>query len=223
MKQLFILFLMVSINLYPQGRNGFELPNDKVTCLTSLHGSLYSGIDNYIMIDTSLTQACDTFFLTITNGTVYSDTLNSFLILPSRPGNARVVLKCIQDLDTVILGYRNFSVFNLPEPQIVLNGKPLRSNASLSKSEFYSCDSVNVYFSDDLPGSGEWLKIKSFTIGYTYGGFHVSHTNESNIISEKTRQLISTLRPDYAISVKFIVESEGKVKKQLPIYRINIY
>jgi len=161
--------------------------------------------------------------ITNTNGIILKDTLDHFLVLSSRPGNARIVLYCINHFDTLTLGYHDFSVVSLPEPQIFLNQKPISNPVTLDKNEFYTSDSIGVYITDDIPGSMEWFKIKSFTISYTYGGFHVSHTNESNIISEKTRQLIRSLRPDYAISVKFIVDAGGRITKPLPIYRINIY
>jgi hypothetical protein len=219
---IFICLILNELNLFSQGRYGFELPNNSLENLTSLKGSLYNGIDNFIRIDPRVID-CENILFTCTNGTIVRDTLNIYLIIPKRQGNARIILNCLNSSDTSVLGYRNYMVYNLPDPKITFNNKPIDTPVTLSKYELFNCDTIGVFFSEDIPGSDKWFRVKSFTIGYTYGGFHVSHSNNSNVILPETKQLIAKLGPDHEISLVCTVETDGKITKQLPIYRIRFY
>ncbi len=91
------------------------------------------------------------------------------------------------------------------------------------KKTLLNCDSLAVYVSNDIIGSENWLTISEFLIGYNYGGFHVSHLNITNKLNDKTRQILTYMGPEREISIKLTVESEGKVFRRLPIYKITIY
>ena len=142
---------------------------------------------------------------------------------PARPGNARLTIYCLNSQDTIVLGYKYFIVRNLPDPCLEINGICLSSPSSMSKSSLVAADSISVLFSDDIIGSESWFRVTDFTIGYNYGGFHVSHHNLSNKLSLQTKQIISRIAPDREISISLNIESDGKIKKQLPIYRIRLY
>jgi hypothetical protein len=217
------LLLLSPYLLKAQGRYGSELPEDAITCLTSIKGYLYSGIDNYLRVNFTRIPDCDTLFLSTSKGTILSDTLDRYLIIPERPGNIRLTIQCLKNTDTLTLGYRYYMVQNLPDPCIILNKQPVCTPASVNKNIFLITDSISVFFSDDIIGSDSWLKITDFTIGYNYGGFLVSHLNATNKISQKTREIIYLLGPDHEVSIRFNVESEGKISKQLPIYRLRLY
>jgi hypothetical protein len=220
----FILLLLLNFNLLrAQGRYGEQLPENSITSSLSNKGYLYSGIDNLIRIDYSIISECDTFFLMAPGSIIIHDTIDKFLIIPERPGTIRLSVYCLKGKDTMALGYRYFTVNNIPDPSIKINGHILITPALISKNLLLSGDSISIYFSDDLIGSENWFRITDFSIGYNYGGFHVSHLNPSNKISMQTKNLISRLGPDHEISIQFTVESEGKIKKQLPIYRIQFY
>ncbi len=219
-----ICLLLLSAHLLKaQGRFGSELPEDALTCLTSIKGYLYSGIDNYLQINFSRIPDCDTLFLNTSSGTIISDTIDRYLIIPERPGNIRLTVQCLKNTDTLNLGYKYYIVHSLPDPCIILNNQPVCTPSSVNKNIFLATDSISVFFSDDIIGSDSWLKITDFTIGYTYGGFVVSHLNATNKISQKTREIIYRLGPDHEVSIRFNVESEGKIRKQLPIYRLRLY
>jgi hypothetical protein len=68
-----------------------------------------------------------------------------------------------------------------------------------------------------------WLRITEFTLGYNYGGFHVSYLNPSNFISLETKEIINRLGPEHEISIRVKVEAEEKLMIELPIYRITLY
>ena len=95
--------------------------------------------------------------------------------------------------------------------------------AQIPKSLLMDCDSLSIFFTDDLPGSNAWIQITEFTLGYNYGGFHVSFLNPSNHILFETKEIINRLGPEHEISIRVKVKSIGKIIKELPIYRLTIY
>jgi len=218
-----LMILPVKCLLKAQGRYGSQLPINAIISLSSRKGFLYCGIDNYLQVDYSLATGCDSFILCSTNGLLLNDTLDKFISIPERSGNARLSIHCLIDKDTFTLGYRYFTVIYVPNPCLTLNDRPISSPISLSKYAFLSCDSLGIYFSDDIYGSENWMRITDFTIGYNYGEFYISHLNITNKITAQTREIINRLGPDHEISIMFRVESQGKIQKQLPIYRINLY
>ncbi len=213
----------LTYHLLAQGRFGEQLPDIAIVSLTSRSGLLYSGIDNYLNIDSALILPCDTVLLVNSNGIIMHDTINQYLIIPEYSGNVRLTVYCLQNNDTVSLGYRYFTVNSVPDPLITINNKPISSPASISKSVLLSCDSLGIYVSDDIIGSENWLRITDFTVGYNYGGFHVSYPNSTNILSLQIKEVINRIGPDHTISIRFNLEGEGKIKKQLPIYRLTLY
>ena len=125
--------------------------------------------------------------------------------------------------DTVALGYRFFNVLPLPEPRLTLNDWPIDNPAVIDRAVLLNCDSLGVFFSDDLIGSISWMRISDFEVGYNYGGFHFSHHNESNQIGTETFEIFNKLGPNNEISLRVTVASDGRVTKHLPIYRLRVY
>lgn len=218
-----IPFFGVNSSVRAQSRLGSQLPASALRCTSSVKGYLYSGIDNYLKIDSLLASESDNVMIRCNNGTVKEDTTNLFLIIPEKPGKLRLTLECTNRNDTIIVGYKNFHVLSVPNPLLTINGLPILPNSTFEKNNLLGSDSLGVFFSEDIIGSSNWLKITEFQLGYNYGGFYVSHKNPTNKLSSKTKDIISTLRPDHEISIWTTVESQGRIKKQLPIYRIQLY
>jgi len=217
-------FLLISSCLIKaQGRFGIELPPGSIRILTSVNGNLYSGIDNYFCIDNATFFQCDTLLLSATNSFISCDTIGRYLIIPEQAGDTRLTILCIKSGDTLLLGYKFITVHNLPEPCLALNNLPISNLTSISKSSLLESDSIGIYLSDDIIGSESWFRIIDFTIGYNYGGFHVSHLNISNKLSQQTKELINRLGPDHEICIRINAESVGEIRKRLPIYRIKLY
>ena len=219
-----MILVCISPDVLSQGRYGIALEDTSLVCISSLEGVLYSGIDNYVRVDSSLYADCDEIYLETTQGIAMKDTNNLFLVIPERPGKVRVSLLCKNESgEEEVARYQLFHVRNLPEPQLTLDTIPISNPSYIAKNVLIRCDSLGVYFSDDLVGSSEWLSITEFQLGYTYGGFHVTHKNETNKISEETKSILNQLGPDHEISIRTTVRAMGNVRKQLPIYRIRIY
>jgi len=227
MKLCYLLLYLLVFNfegrVYAQFRYGDELKDVDFRILSSRGGHLYSGIDNYIKVSSEIINNFEDIYIESSNGDIFADSGQIYLLIPIRPGKVRLTLYSIAGRDTSVLGYKNFPVKRVPEPQLIVGNTMVNVIDTLMKRTLLDCDSLSIYFSYDIIGSEQWLKIDEFLIGYNYGGFHVSHLNQSCILNDKTKQLITYMAPDREISIKLTVESEGKVYRQLPIYKITIY
>ena len=205
-----------------QTRYGNELNDSILIAIDSRNNILYSGIDNRIKTDFSKFEENYEYTLKVNNGIVFSDS-NYYISIPDRPGDARFLLLGLRDNDTVLIGYRYFEVRNVPDPLHAIDTLRLQEEDVISKNHFLNSDSLDIFISDDIIGSGDWFRIIKFTLGYVYGGYYVEHTNNTNIISRETKKIIYTLGPAKEIIIKPVVEGEGKLIKELPIFRITLY
>jgi hypothetical protein len=219
---LFLLFLPAEI-LLSQFRLGNHLKEKSIVTLSSSKGVLYSGIDNFLKVDCNLTKSYDTIVIDSNNGRIASDSNNLILIVPDRPGKVRLTLSGINSKDTNELGYTYFNVVGIPEPLLMINNLPITTPCTIPRKIMINCDSLGIYFSNDIAGSEKWMKISKFVLGYNYGGFYIAHQNPTNILTLDTKKILNKIGPDREISIRLTTESEGMVFKELPIYRITIY
>jgi hypothetical protein len=208
--------------LRAQSRHGKPLEK-RIISMTSNKDILYTGIDNLLILNTTEFENTDTFLLHTNNGFILKDTLNTYICYPEKVGSLWLTIFSILGNDTSMLGFKYYSVENIPEPLLTLDNRPIKTPISLPKATLLACDSLGVFFSEDIPGSEYWMTITEFSIGYSYGGFYVSHNNPTNKFSAATREIISRLGPERELSIRPVVKSLGEVYKQLPIYRITIY
>lgn len=219
-----ILCILISFYslIYGQGRYGNALEDGTLYNSTSVSGDLYSGIDNYLIVDVNLSNSAEDLFITSTNGFVVRDSVG-FLAIPEKPGKVRYTLYKTEAKDTLILGYNFFNVKRVPDPRIKIDDALIPVQGQVKKAFLVSSNSLSVHISDDIPGSEDWVQVVDFTLGYNYGGFHVSYLNASDKMLPGTRDILNKLGPDREISIKVTTESDGKVLKSLPIYRLMIY
>ncbi|MBN1598055.1 MAG: hypothetical protein JW894_07155 [Bacteroidales bacterium] len=208
---------------FGQYRYGIQLDENTMTVVSSRGGNLYSGIDNYFRISEVITEDYDTVLVHSTNGAPLPDSNDLVLLIPNRPGKVRLTYYGVSGYDTTTIGYQHFMVRRVPEPKMLIDDRPISTPGIIAKRYLLYCDSLGVYFSDDIIGSEYWLRVKEFTLGYNYGGFHVSHLNPSNKMTLRTRQILYRIGPDRTISIKLTVEAEGDIMRELPIYRLTIY
>ena len=205
-----------------QTRYGNELSDSVFLAIDSRNNILYTGIDNFIKTDFSEFDENYEYILKVNNGLVFPDS-NSYIAIPDRPGNARFLVFGLQDNDTVLIGYKYFEVKNVPEPLLAIDTLRLKEEDVINKNHFLNSDSLNIYISDDIIGSENWFKIVKFTLGYVYGGYYVEHTNNTNILSQETKQIIFTIGPTKEIIIKPVVKATGSLIRELPIYRLTLY
>ncbi len=205
-----------------QTRYGNELSDSVFIAVDSRNNILYTGIDNYIENDFSKFEDGYEYIIKVNNGIVFPDS-NNYVAIPDRPGNARFLVYGLQNGDTTLIGYKYFRVKNVPEPRLAVDTLRLKEEDTINKSHFLNSDSLNIFISEDIIGSENWFRIIKFTLGYVYGGYYVEHTNNTNVISQETKQIIFTIGPTKEIIIKPVVKATGKLTKELPIYRLTLY
>jgi GldM C-terminal domain len=218
-----IFLFLTSKTLLSQYRLGNHLNEKSISTLSSSKGLLYVGIDNLLKIDNSIIKDFDTINIESNNGSIVPDSNHLILIVPDRPGKVRLNLTGIRNKDSTEIGYKYFNVIGIPDPMLMINNIPINTPCTIPRKVVLSCDSLGIYFSDDIAGSDKWMKISKFILGYNYGGFYISHLNPTNILTNETKQILQKIGPDREISILLTTESEGMVYKELPIYRITIY
>lgn len=216
------LFINLTATLKCQTRYGNELSDSVFIAIDSRNNILYTGIDNYIKYDYSKFEDRYEYILKVNNGIVFPDS-NYYVAIPDRPGNARFLVFGLKDSDTTLLGYKYFKVKNIPEPLLAIDTLRLKEEDVINKNHFLNSDSLNIYISEDIIGSENWFKIVKFTLGYVYGGYYVEHTNNTNILSQETKQIIFTIGPTKEIIIKPVVKATGSLIRDLPIYRLTLY
>jgi hypothetical protein len=217
-----ILFFSLTKIAACQTRYGNELSDSVLKAVDSKNNILYAGIDNRIITDYSRFEEDHEYILKVNNGIIFSDSIY-YISVPDRPGDARFLVLGIRDNDTALIGYRYFEVRNVPEPLLAVDTLRLKEEDVISKNHLLNCDSLNIFISDDIIGSESWFKIVKFTLGYVYGGYYVEHVNNTNKLSRETKQIIYTIGPTKEIIIKPVVKGEGKLIKELPIFRLTLY
>jgi hypothetical protein len=219
----FIIVYCCNEDLLSQSRFGTELDNTKVTAISSRNGILYKGIDNFVQISPLLQSKYDSLLVLCNNGSVLSEKDNILYVIPVRLGKIRLMLYGITGNDTISLGYTYFEVRAVPEPRLTIDNIPIFTHSAMPRRVLQNCDSLGIYFSNDIVGSENWLKITGFVLVYNYGGFNISHTNPSRVFSKETKAILNRIGPDREIGILPIVEGDGNLSKRLPLYRIKIY
>ncbi len=205
-----------------QTRYGGELGDSILTAVNSRSNILYAGIDNEIYVDYSGLGIYTEYLLTVNNGVVLPDS-TCYISIPDRTGKARFLVFGINGTDSTLIGYRYFQVENVPEPLLYIDSLLVKRNDMVSKQHFLNSDSLGIFISDDIIGAEGWYKTIKFTLGYVYGGYYVEYTNNTNMISREAKRIIYTIGPSMEIIIKPIVEGEGRLIKELPIFRLTLY
>ena len=226
-KTLHILSLIVLLSgmsriIFCQSRYGDELDSKVLRAVNSRGGYLYAGMDNIVEINYRDPGENGDYFITANNGIVFRDSLD-FISIPVRTGKARFLLFRREGNDSVLLGYKFFTVKNIPEPMLTFDNVKVKERDIISKRHLLDTKRLNIYVSNDIIGSDRWFTVIKYTFGYEYGGYYVEHTIESGEISIKTKQIVNTLGPAREIIIKPVVAGEGQLILELPIYRLTLY
>ena len=205
-----------------QTRYGGELGDSILTAVNSRSNILYAGMDNEIYVDYSGLGIYTEYLLAVNNGVVFPDS-TCYISIPDRAGKARFLVFGINGTDSTLIGYRYFQVENIPEPMLYIDSLLVKRDDMVSKQHILNSDSLGIFISDDIIGAESWYKTIRFTLGYVYGGYYVEYTNNTNMISREAKQIIYTIGPSMEIIIKPIVEGEGRLIKELPIFRLTLY
>jgi hypothetical protein len=205
-----------------QYRYGENLSDSIFNLVLSRSNTLYAGIDNPVEIEINDNERFEDYILETTNGVVLYDSLR-FITIPVRSGLSRLVLSKIEANDTILKGHRFYQVKNVPDPLLRIDTICYDETSDIYKRQLLQCDSISVFFSSDIMGSENWYKITEYSIGYIFGGFYRSYTFKGNQFSNAAKSVIMRISPGKIIVFRIIAESEGNIRKELPVYRLRLF
>jgi hypothetical protein len=205
-----------------QYRYGKNLSDSIFSLINSKSGILYAGIDNPVKVCLRNGENIEDYILEVTNGTAFYDSLQ-FITIPVRSGISRLILSKVEGTDTILKGHRFFQVKNIPDPLLRIDTSCFGEVSNIFKQQLLNADSLSVFFTSDIAGSESWFRIKEFSIGYIFGGFYRSYSFKGCEISDTAKIIISRISPGKVVVFKLIAESEGKVQKELPVYRLKLF
>lgn len=225
MIRLLLLFfsLVIALNVQSQRktRYGYLLADSSIISLTSNSKTQYIGIDNRFILNTKLINGYDTVIVKCNNGPLYFD--ETYLTLPKKPGNLRLEVHGLRDTVIDTIGYFNFKVLRLPTPQPSFNNIILKDNMKIPIKSFLEADSLQIIITDDIPNSTDWIQIKEFSIGYSYGSYFVEETSKSNIITQKMKKLVKSKGANRVFSIKVMTQSASLKILPNPIFKVFFY
>ncbi len=215
-------FILISLPGMSQFKYGQRLKDSTILAINSNEGSLYVGIDNPLQLNYVKNNNADDFLLSTNNGKLFFDSLN-YISIPKRSGKARIVISTIDNSDTTLIGYKYFIVKNIPDPMLQIDTLLFSELDTIMKSYLLTADNLEIFVSSDIIGSENWFKIIKYEIGYFYGGLYTSSLINGNKLTNKAKQIIYKLGPGKELVFDIAVEGEGKLIKELPIYRFIMY
>jgi hypothetical protein len=214
-------FLLFGNIINGQSRFGTILTDSTIYSITSKSNTLYNGIDNYLKIDSRLYKSYDSLLLETNNGLIiYND---AYTIIPLRSGKLRIELCGIKNNIRDTIGYCNFKVNQLPTPKITFSDTCIVRDSLASLNGFLMADSISISFTDDIPGSENWIRVNEFSIGYSYGGCIFEQTSTSNIITNDMKTMVYNYGHGRCFSIKLITHSTPTMFLIKPIYKIAFY
>lgn len=217
-----LIFLTVPSIVTGQFKYGENLPDSIFTILNSKSSTLYVGIDNPVSITMHKNERFEDFVMEVTNGIVFADS-QQFITIPVRSGLSRIVLYHIEDDDTMMRGHKFFQVKNVPDPLLRIDTICYGENSKIYKLRLLLSDSLSIFFSSDILNSETWLRVEKYSIGYIFGGFYRSYSFEGNKLTNRAKYIINSISPGKKVVFNITASGEGKVTKELPVYRLELY
>ncbi len=205
-----------------QYRYGANLSDSIFKLTLSRSNTLYAGIDNPVEIDIDDNERFEDYILETTNGVVVYDSLR-FITIPVRSGLSRLVLSKIEANDTILKGHRFYRVKNVPDPLLRIDTICYDETSDIYKRQLLQSDSISIFFSPDIIDSENWFKITGYSIGYIFGGFYRSYSFEGDQISSAAKSVVMRISPGKIIVFRITAESEGNIKKEMPVYRLRLF
>lgn len=223
-KGIYILLVLLcgSWVLNGQYRYGKNLSDSIFNLIISKGGILYAGIDNPVKIYLEEGENIEDYILEVTNGTAFYDSLQ-FITIPVRSGISRLILSKVEGTDTILKGHRFYQVKNVPDPLLKIDTSFFGEVSNIYKQQLLYADSLSIFFSSDIAGSENWFRVKEFSIGYIFGGFYRSYTFKGSEISDTAKIIISRISPGKVVVFRIIAEGDGKIQKELPVYRLKLF
>jgi hypothetical protein len=202
----------VFIEIYTNLLKHFQ---DTVISLTSSENTIIRGIDNKVFVRSNLFQG--KVNIQIDQKYILSRDENYLLLSSPSLDSKENLSLLIGNFKNDTIYYKIFRNESLPVPSIFIGHVNLSETKLLRLNELQMADSIFILFRNTLAGSSEWLKIKRFTIGYSYGSYYITHDNIGNILTQKTKRILLGMKPGQEVSLSILAEGTGEVKKEVPL------
>jgi hypothetical protein len=190
---------------------------------TSVSGVLYSGIDNYLELSFPDEDSKNyAYHLTTNNGKMFAAE-NGYLTIPDRAGRSFINIYLITyNSDTLLVGKKQLLVKNVPYPAIKIGNTVVKDSITLDRGIFFANDSMQLFFTDDLPESGKWYRIVNFSIGYVFGSVYISVDADGAKFDQKVRELIRKVNPGKDVLIRVNSVTPTRVLHYLPVVKFKI-
>ena len=217
---LFIIggFPLMAQREYPPCDAYTDRENDTLLVTSSYSNTLYIGMDNIIHVKLK-DSACR---IKTDNGQIFKDDEEEdYCLLPKEQGTAVISLE-----DTVkgrIIYKKAFFVKKLPPLKVSLCDLILNNAERVNRLFLLSCDSINVYYTDDIVGADKWLEVTRFTIGYNYGTYFVEFASRDNHYTSQMEKALREVRTGSVMRVNITCKDKTGFKIVLPVISFKIY
>lgn len=219
----FILFCLrfgISQREYPPCAAYNESETDTISTLNSYSNTLYVGIDNILKVNKNILRF--PFRVTTNNGIIYEDNSN-YYIMPERLGTSIISIYPKANVNAPPVLQKTFFVKRLPQPQLSLCDLLLYKVKEVDRNFLLNCDKLDVFYTDDLKNSNNWLKIIRINMGYSYGSFFVEHSSVNNIITGQMKNLMRKIPPNEYLIITVTCINKDNVKMVLPSCNLKVY
>ncbi|MFW5804772.1 MAG: hypothetical protein ACOCWG_06035 [bacterium] len=222
---------------YPPCEAFINRDNDTILVNTSYSNTFYLGIDNIFKINKpvfkdsvyvdsvftgfkyqdSISQSLE---LSTNNGKILKDN-GYYYIIPKTQGLATVYLK--DKNNKKIIHEKEFPVKKLPSLKVTMCDLILNDVKTINRLFLLACDSIGVYYTDDLVDSQKWLTITRFSIGYNYGNYFIEYASRNNRYTSQMISGIKKISPGNMLRINITCENKTGFKIVIPTISIKVY
>jgi hypothetical protein len=194
--------------------------DDTIVAIQSYGNYLYAGIENILHVNKQ--KVGYPYELKTDNGDIFFYKGN-YNIMPAFLGTATVFLHKKKGDTSIIMFQKSFFVKRLPRLKISMCDLIINKAIRIDKRYLLACDSIDVYYTDDLIGSGDWLEVIRFSIGYSYGAYYVDYTSMNNKMTQQMKEAIKNMRPGQNLNFHVTCINTDGVKVSVPKISVQVY
>lgn len=212
--------LNISLSIYAQDSVNVTVDKRFIDVVNSKQNILYQGIDNPLKINT---ENNENLIIKTNNGIVYKDN-GVFVAIPSKIHETELkIFETNENQDTILI-YRAFlQTIRFPMPLLKLGDKVFDEMKEIDRNFLIQCDTIGIFFTDDIIGIENWYKITSYSFGYIYGNHYISFDINGNILDINTKKRLLSLSSGTEIIIRVTIISNSNISIKRPIFRAILY
>jgi len=174
--------------------------NDTIISLTSIDNVLYTGVDNYIIINNKLLPFKN-IIVECTMGIVMEEN-GKYLVVPAKTNNTYIIVYQYDNGDTLEVFRKYMKVQKLPNPYITFDDQKLLNLSVIEKEKLCKAKQFKINISSDIKDN--WQEIKSINIKYNYKNRIVEKSFEGYNINDELIKDINKINND-TITFTFLI------------------